>query len=40
MIFITDGELRDCPGETDFIEEDLVQDIIDSGVRIITIAFG
>ncbi len=39
MIFITDGELA-CMTESEFIEEDLVQEIKDSGVRIVTIAFG
>ena len=39
MLFITDGEF-DCPsGGTELTDPVLQQEIIDSGVRIVTIAF-
>lgn len=41
MIFLTDGN-HDCKGEDDdnLDDEELQQEIVASGVRIITIAFG
>ena len=39
MLFVTDGAYR-CPdGGPDLDDEELQQEIIDSGVRIVTIAF-
>ena len=38
MLFITDGEFE-CDGGTELTDPTLQQEIIDSGVRIVTIAF-